>query len=518
VGSAALSCFFALTSYSLRIARRSQLEETFAGPEGKKRLELLDRHLRALRLTTSLLRLASNLILMVGMLFLFRREPLEWGPWALAGSILTSAAIIAIFGIAIPQAWASYAAERVLAATLGVLLLCRYMLYPVVAVMEALDLPVRRLTGAVEAEDENGETAKAEILQAATNGQAEGAVDADEVEMIESVMEFGDTHAGEIMTPRTDLFALPVDMPWQQACRKIVEAGHTRVPVYEGDLDHIIGVLYAKDLLQLVAQSKQVPLRQIMRKPYFVPETKPLDDLLREFKRRKVHIAVVLDEYGGTAGIATIEDLLEEIVGEIADEYEREERPEIELLEDGRLRVDVTVQPEGEVFPLDADLVVLSAGIEPNVDNEKLAQLFKVPLNEDGFFLEAHVKLRPLDFAADGVYLCGMAHSPRFLEETVAQARGAAVRAVSLLSRDKLEATPIVASVNPRLCSACGLCVEVCPYDARVLEPGAPYAEVIEVLCQGCGACITACPNKASQQKGFEVSQLYGMLDAIITG
>jgi len=113
------------------------------------------------------------------------------------------------------------------------------------------------------------------------------------------------------------------------------------------------------------------------------------------------------------------------------------------------------------------------------------------------------------------VYLCGMAHSPRFLDETIAQARGAAVRAVSLLAKDELEATPIVASVKPRLCSACGLCVEVCPYDARVLEPEAPYAEVIEVLCQGCGACVTACPNKASQQKGFEVGQVYGMLDVV---
>jgi len=195
-------------------------------------------------------------------------------------------------------------------------------------------------------------------------------------------------------------------------------------------------------------------------------------------------------------------------------EYDKDAKPVVRV-EDGELRVDVTVQPEGDVFTLDTDLVVLSAGIEPNSDNEALAQLLKVPLDEDGFFLEAHVKLRPLDFAADGVYLCGMAHSPRFLEETIAQAQGAAVRAASLLSKEELEATPIVASVNPRLCSACGLCVEVCPYDARVLEPGAPYAEVIEVLCQGCGACVTACPNKACQQKGFEVSQLYEMLDAV---
>jgi len=111
-----------------------------------------------------------------------------------------------------------------------------------------------------------------------------------------------------------------------------------------------------------------------------------------------------------------------------------------------------------------------------------------------------------------------MAHSPRFLEETIAQAQGAAVRAASLLSKAELEATAIVASVNTRLCAACGLCVEVCPYDARVLEPGAPYAEVIEVLCQGCGSCIVACPNKASQQKGFEMPQLYGMLDAVAVG
>ena len=173
------------------------------------------------------------------------------------------------------------------------------------------------------------------------------------------------------------------------------------------------------------------------------------------------------------------------------------------------------VQPEGETFTLGADLVVLSAGIEPNVDNEAFGQRLKVPLSEDGFFLEAHVKLRPLDFAADGVYLCGLAHSPHFLDETIAQAQGAAVRAVSLLARDQLDATPIVACVDPRMCTACGLCVEACPYGARVLEPGATYAEVIEVLCQGCGTCIAACPNKASQQKGFGTGQVYRMLDAM---
>jgi heterodisulfide reductase subunit A len=136
-----------------------------------------------------------------------------------------------------------------------------------------------------------------------------------------------------------------------------------------------------------------------------------------------------------------------------------------------------------------------------------------VPLNETGFFLEAHVKLRPVDFAAEGIFLAGLAHSPRSIDETIAQAQAAAVRSVALLSRPQLEATPIVASVNPKLCAACGLCVQVCPYGARILEPGMDHAEVIEVLCQGCGACVVACPNKASQQKGFEFDQIFSMLD-----
>jgi heterodisulfide reductase subunit A len=198
-------------------------------------------------------------------------------------------------------------------------------------------------------------------------------------------------------------------------------------------------------------------------------------------------------------------------------EYSETDPPHIALDEEGRLQVTVAAQPENELMTLAPDWLILSAGIEPEPGNAALAQLLKVPLNADGFFLEAHVKLRPVDFAAEGVFLCGLAHSPRFIEETIAQAQAAAVRAVALLARPQLEATPIVASVNPKLCAACGLCVEVCPYGARRLEPGMTHAEVIEVLCQGCGACVAACPNKASQQKGFEFGQVFGMLEAATT-
>jgi heterodisulfide reductase subunit A-like polyferredoxin len=197
-------------------------------------------------------------------------------------------------------------------------------------------------------------------------------------------------------------------------------------------------------------------------------------------------------------------------------EYDEARKPEVTPAREGGLQVRVAVQPENEVLALPADWVVLSAGIEPDPENAALAQLLKVSLNEVGFFLEAHVKLRPVDFAAEGIFLAGLAHSPRGIEETIAQAQAAAVRAVALLARSALEATPIVASVNPRLCAACGICVEVCPYGARVLEPGATHAEVISVLCQGCGACVAACPNKASQQKGFEFGQVFEMIEAAI--
>ena len=181
-----------------------------------------------------------------------------------------------------------------------------------------------------------------------------------------------------------------------------------------------------------------------------------------------------------------------------------------------QLRVRVLAQPGKEPVEILADLVVLSAGIEAEPGNASLSRLLKVPLTKDGFFLEAHVKLRPVDFAAEGIYLCGLAHSPRSIDETLAQAHAASIKVVALLAKKELAATPIIASVNPRLCSACGLCVEVCPFGARRLEPGDAYAQVVEVLCQGCGACVAACPNKASQQKGFEFGQVREMLEAAL--
>ena len=379
---AALSCFFALSGHTLRAFRRLQLDEAFPGRTGRRRLKTLEEHLTALRLGTAVWRVLANLALVVSLIYLLD------GPSdgiRVLTAVAVAVGIIAIFGIAIPQAWASYAGEKVLARTLPVLLACRFVLWPITAAMAAFDLPIRRLTGARDEDETNGDAAKQEILQAATEGQAEGAVDAEEVEMIESVMELGETQAAEIMTPRTDIFALPLDTPFEEACRRIVDAGHSRVPIYQGDLDTIIGVLYAKDLLRHVSDP-DVSLRSLMRKPYFVPETKLLDDLLKTFKARKVHVAVVLDEYGGTAGLVSIEDVLEEIVGDIADEYDQAEPALMRRIDatcaevDGRMYIDdlndaMQIEiPEDEDYDTVAGFVFSEMGYIPTVGEKIEAQ------------------------------------------------------------------------------------------------------------------------------------------------
>ena len=176
----------------------------------------------------------------------------------------------------------------------------------------------------------------------------------------------------------------------------------------------------------------------------------------------------------------------------------------------------------GQKILIDADYVVLSNGIVPNEDNEELSKMFKVPLNEDGFFLEAHMKLRPVDFATDGVFLCGLAHSPRFIDEAIAQAKAAAGRAALILSKDYITTEGKVAEVNERLCIGCGLCEEVCPYSAvellekKVLGHMKKVAQVNPVLCKGCGACTATCRPGAIDLNGFSNPQIVAQGEALL--
>jgi CBS domain containing-hemolysin-like protein len=179
-----------------------------------------------------------------------------------------------------------------------------------------------------------------EIRHLVDVAEEEEEIEEEERELIHSIFEFGDTVVREVMVPRPDMVTLPSDSTLEQALDTILKAGYSRIPIYEGDTDNIVGVLYAKDALKRVHEAKSsVKVSEIARAPLFIPEQKKVAELLREMQMKRVHMGIVVDEYGGTAGLATIEDLLEEIVGEIVDEYDREE-PLVEPIDDNTLRVD----------------------------------------------------------------------------------------------------------------------------------------------------------------------------------
>jgi CBS domain containing-hemolysin-like protein len=179
-----------------------------------------------------------------------------------------------------------------------------------------------------------------EIRHMVDVAEEEQEIEEEERELIHSVFEFGDTVVREVMVPRPDMVTAPADATVDEVLETIVKAGYSRIPIYEGDNDNIVGVLYAKDLLKRVHESKgDLKVSSLARAPLFVPEQKRVSDLLREMQEQRVHMAIVIDEYGGTAGLVTIEDLIEEIVGEIVDEYDQEE-PLVEPVDDDSIRVD----------------------------------------------------------------------------------------------------------------------------------------------------------------------------------
>jgi CBS domain containing-hemolysin-like protein len=171
-------------------------------------------------------------------------------------------------------------------------------------------------------------------------GHEEGSIEREEKELIHSIFEFGDTIVREVMVPRPDITAIEADKSLRDVQEIVLEHGYSRIPLFTDDLDEVLGIVYAKDVLKALFQGKpDMPLREVAREAHFVPESKKVADLLREMQQEKFHIAMVTDEYGSVSGLVTIEDLLEELVGEITDEYDVEE-PELEEIAAGVYRVD----------------------------------------------------------------------------------------------------------------------------------------------------------------------------------
>jgi len=192
--------------------------------------------------------------------------------------------------------------------------------------------------------------------------------------------------------------------------------------------------------------------------------------------------------------------------------YELDARPVVEA-KDGKLRVTGFDPVLGANIEIEPDLVVLSSAVRPHPEAAELAPMFKVPTNEDGFFLEAHLKLRPVDFANEGMFLCGLAHSPKLVHETVAQARAAAARAATILSKERLSVGGIIARVDEEKCAACLTCVRTCPFDIPIIRDGAAFIEA--TLCQGCGTCATACPARAIEVGHYKDEQILAKVESL---
>ena len=250
--------------------------------------------------------------------------------------------VLYVFGRLVPEALAVRYAEKIALASVGLIQISSVLLSPIVRVAVALSNVLSLPLGG-QKRDSATLVTEEELKTMVDAGQEEGLIEKEEKAMILSVLDFGDTVAREVMVPRIDVVAVEVNTPLKEALDVIIGAGHSRIPVYRDTIDDIVGILYAKDLLHILRDGLNPPLEEVLRQPYFTPESKKASELLQELQSRRVHICVVIDEYGGTAGLVTIEDILEEIVGDIQDEFDAEE-PEYVAL------------PDGEGYVLDASM------------------------------------------------------------------------------------------------------------------------------------------------------------------
>jgi len=250
--------------------------------------------------------------------------------------------IILVFGELIPKTFGTRRAESLSLRSAIMLDILSTVISPIARVLTFIANIFIKLAGGRPIK-ELPVVSEEEMMGIAGAGEEEGIIEEEEKELIHSIFEFGDTIVREVMVPRMDMIAVSADAPIEEVLALIIKEGHSRIPVYEDTVDNVIGIIYAKDLLiQLNKGKVDVPIKRLMRPAYYVPELKKVDELLRELQKKRLHMAVVVDEYGGTAGLVTIEDLLEEIVGEIFDEYDLEETL-IEYIDERTIRMDARV-------------------------------------------------------------------------------------------------------------------------------------------------------------------------------
>src|SRR6185369_7586607 len=332
-----LEGFFVAAEIALVSIRRSRVEQLVdEGHPGARRVQKLvsdpARFLAVSQIGLTLIGFFASAYAAVTLVDGFRDLLIGFGvghATAETSALVVVTIILALFTIVfaelVPKSLALANAERVALVLARPIELLARVLSPVIAGMTGITNTVARMLG-IEINKEASITAE-ELRLIVERGGEQGVLEAEEEQMINAVIELGERRVHEVMVPRVSIAGLSADGTFEDAIDVVIERGHSRIPIYEDSLDEIVGILYAKDLLPYLKPdaAERPSLRTLLRPPVLVPESMTIDDLLHELQRRKVHLAIVLDEYGGTAGLVTIEDLLEEIVGEIQDEYDVEE-------------------------------------------------------------------------------------------------------------------------------------------------------------------------------------------------
>jgi putative hemolysin len=324
-----LNAIFAAAEIAMASLSRAKLSDMAERhPSLRKPLDLWKNHPSQL-LTTVLV--SSNLAV-VGLssaatvLSLQFENDLQWPKWVTAACALSISVFATLLSEIAPKVLAKRNPERVAYSVIPILVVVETILGPFIRQLVKLIRLLTRPFGGEEGESLPTVTEE-ELVHLVDEGAKAGALEQEESDMIQSVIAFGDTVVREVMIPRTQIDSISVKATVEECLDRFLDTGYTRLPVIDGDLDHISGLLYAKDFLAVLKERELIILQDVIRPVFFVPESKKVSELLREFRKGRKHMAIVVDEYGGTAGIVTLEDLVEEIIGEIHDEYDLEAGP-----------------------------------------------------------------------------------------------------------------------------------------------------------------------------------------------
>jgi CBS domain containing-hemolysin-like protein len=387
VAGLVITCLASIGARSLSEFSPHELKEICRRRKRPERLgAILRAHVAAALAAETLQVVATAVFVGAGMFWVWAQtQPDASSHWVLLGGSLAAGALVLLAA----EVWIPYAVVRLwgdpflyftwpLWRTIGI------VLFPLVSGARFVDALVHRLAGKSH-EPPNGESFEEDIRTMVNEGHREGLLEEEAREMIEGVIELGEADVSEVMTPRTDMVCIFRGLGWQEMLDTVIAVRHTRIPVFNKNRDDIVGILYTKDLLPELAKPADQPRRpwtELLREPYFVPETKPIDVLLEEFQRTRNHMAVVLDEYGGVSGLVSMEDVLEEIVGEIVDEYDKDLIEGIRQLADGscevlgRVHIDEINErldlelPEDEEFDTIGGLVFHELGHVPRPGEE----------------------------------------------------------------------------------------------------------------------------------------------------